>query len=575
MKLDPGSTALIAVHYQGDVVGADGAFADLFHVQVKERDLLNVTARVLTAARAAGATVVYTRVAFAPDYSDMVANSPLLAMTAKAGCLKDGSSLAEIVDAVAPVDDDTVITHKRVSGFIESGLHELLQSRGVGTVLIMGVATNASVESTARSASDLGYRTVMVEDACSCATLEAHQASIASLSLLAEIVTFADVVAALDVSRVGTARGASLSGTTTRREKGTAMADPRGDVRVALATMQARCVIRGIDLSDFQQLSAKVASWDDWWDQWTAMGEHYLALADRYRAEGWPESSGSARLRAGLAFHFGKSMAVEDDARYRELTNRSVEAVTTGLQLLDPTFERIEAPFDGRQVVGNLRRPRGVERPPLALLVPGTDSVKEEFPCWEEEFLRRGIATLTMDGPGQGEVGFELRIRHDYERPVAALLDAVTGRNDLDLSRIAAAGVSLGGYYAIRAAAFEPRITAVLANCGPWSLGDAWSQFSPLYLAKYTWNIGGGSPETARQRAERITLDGVAERIVVPALVIFGTADVLLDADLHGRRTAGAMPTAELWMFEGGNHSVTNFAAEHLGPGADWLLTHM
>lgn len=353
------------------------------------------------------------------------------------------------------------------------------------------------------------------------------------------------------------------------------MTDPRGDVGIALATMQARAVIRGIDISDYQRLSAKVGSWDDWWDQWTALGEHHLALADRCSAEGWTASAGAARVRAGVAFHFGKALAVEDDARYRELTLRSVDAVASGLGLLDPTFERIVAPFDGHRVVGNLRRPRGVSHPPLVLLVPGTESVKEEFPLWEEEFLARGMATLSMDGPGQGEVGFDLRIRHDFEAPVGALLDALTGRDDLDLTRIAAAGVSLGGYYAIRAAAFEPRITAVLANCAPWSLGDEWERIVPLYRAKYVWNLGGGSEETARERSRLMTLDGVAERVTVPALVVFGAADVLMDADAHGRRTADALPKGELWMFEGGNHGVTNFAAEHQGPGADWLLAHL
>jgi len=58
-------------------------------------------------------------------------------------------------------------------------------------------------------------------------------------------------------------------------------------------------------------------------------------------------------------------------------------------------------PFDGHYIVGNLRFPKGVERPPLALLIPGTESVKEEFPRWEEEFLIRGLATLSMDGPGK------------------------------------------------------------------------------------------------------------------------------------------------------------------------------
>ena len=75
------------------------------------------------------------------------------------------------------------------------------------------------------------------------------------------------------------------------------MTDPRGDVGVALATMRARCVIRGIDLSDYERLSEKVATWNDWSDQWTALGEHYLELADRHQAAGWPTSAGDARVR--------------------------------------------------------------------------------------------------------------------------------------------------------------------------------------------------------------------------------------------------------------------------------------
>ena len=84
-----------------------------------------------------------------------------------------------------------------MGGFTDSGLHELLQGKGVQTVVLAGVATNASLEGTARQASDLGYRTVVVEDACSAATPAAHQASIESLGLLAEIATASDVADAL------------------------------------------------------------------------------------------------------------------------------------------------------------------------------------------------------------------------------------------------------------------------------------------------------------------------------------------------------------------------------------------
>jgi nicotinamidase-related amidase len=197
MELDPRTTAVVAVHYQGDIVGPDGAFAGFFHQQVAERGVLGVTSRVLDAARAAGVPVVYTRVAWQPDYSDLDANSPLLGIVVQSGCLKDGSPLADIVAEVAPADGDNVVTHKRVGGFTGSRLHELLQSKGVQTVLFTGVATNASLEGTARQASDLGYRVVVVEDACSAATPAAHQASIESLGLLAEIASAADITAAL------------------------------------------------------------------------------------------------------------------------------------------------------------------------------------------------------------------------------------------------------------------------------------------------------------------------------------------------------------------------------------------
>ena len=63
------------------------------------------------------------------------------------------------------------------------------------------------------------------------------------------------------------------------------------------------------------------------------------------------------------------------------------------------------------------------------VLIPGLDSTKEEFFHWENAFLARGMATLSMDGPGQGEAGFRLPIRHDYEVAVAAMLDALGGRD--------------------------------------------------------------------------------------------------------------------------------------------------
>jgi nicotinamidase-related amidase len=202
MELNPATTAVIAVHMQHDIVSADGAFGGFFAAQAAERDIVGVTGKLLDAARSAGATVVYTRVAWQPGYPDLVPNSPLLAMVAQFHCLVEGSEKAEIVAELAPKDSDLVVTHQRVGGFAASPLDELLRGRGIDTVVFAGVATNASVEGTARQASDLGYRTVVVSDGCSAADQAAHDASLASLGLLAEIVTSADVAGALGAGQV-------------------------------------------------------------------------------------------------------------------------------------------------------------------------------------------------------------------------------------------------------------------------------------------------------------------------------------------------------------------------------------
>jgi len=200
MELDPRRTAVIAVHLQKDIVNADGAFGGFFAAQAVERDVVAVNQRVLDAARGAGATVVYTRVAWEPGLADLVANSPILGIVAQSGCLLEGSDKAQILPELSPQDTDLVLTHKRVGGFSSSHLDTLLRGRGVDTLLFTGVATNFSVEGTARQASDLGYRTIIVADACSAADPATHDASIASLGLLAEITTSAEVLDALRVA---------------------------------------------------------------------------------------------------------------------------------------------------------------------------------------------------------------------------------------------------------------------------------------------------------------------------------------------------------------------------------------
>lgn len=196
MKLNPSATALVSIHCQGDIIGPDGGFAQMFHEQIVARDVVGKIGQLQAASRRANVPVIYTRIAWASDYSDMQADGPLLQAVVQADCLKEGQEQTEFVDALAPQPEDTVITHQRIGGFTAE-LASALEENAVETVLFCGVATNISVESTMRAANDAGFHVALVEDACSAASPEAHQASVESLGLFGDITTVDEVQRAL------------------------------------------------------------------------------------------------------------------------------------------------------------------------------------------------------------------------------------------------------------------------------------------------------------------------------------------------------------------------------------------
>ena len=197
MELNKSTTALLACHWENDVVGPSGAFAPFYRARLESNGVIGVAKRLIDGARRSGVRVVYTRVAFAEGHRDLVTNIPLLGVVATEQCLLDGTPGTEIIDALEPQADDWIVTNTKVSAFASSDLDRRLRAAGIDTVVLFGVATNLSVESTGRSAGDLGYRVVIVSDACDAATDLAHAATLASFTLLGELATADEVLAAM------------------------------------------------------------------------------------------------------------------------------------------------------------------------------------------------------------------------------------------------------------------------------------------------------------------------------------------------------------------------------------------
>jgi nicotinamidase-related amidase len=195
--IEPARTAVVAIDFQHDIVGEGGAFAPLFHAELMRADVISVAARLLNSARAAGAKIIYSKGAFQPGYPELVPNIPILRQVSEYGCLVDGAPGTAVIDAVAPHPDDVVLTRHRVSCFHGTELDVILRGAGIDNVALAGVATNVAIESTARAAADLGYRTIVVCDACSTTSEAAHNASLESLSMLADVMPTARLLSAL------------------------------------------------------------------------------------------------------------------------------------------------------------------------------------------------------------------------------------------------------------------------------------------------------------------------------------------------------------------------------------------
>jgi pimeloyl-ACP methyl ester carboxylesterase len=347
---------------------------------------------------------------------------------------------------------------------------------------------------------------------------------------------------------------------------------PDARIEAAVANWGPRFTAQGVDPNDFARVTGPLQRWDQWLDAWVANGDLHAGLAREAERRGHVLTAGRAWVRAALAYHFAKFVWLVDLARHRAAADRAVAALRRAHGLLDPTAERLEVPFGGTVMVGTLRRPPALGRVPLVLLLPGLDSTKEEFFNWEQVFLERGMATLSLDGPGQGETGYATSIRADYEVAVTAALDALAGRahRHVDLDRVGAVGVSLGGYYAPRAAAFEPRIRAAVAIGGPYDFGDCWDGLPQLTREAFVHHSGAAGEAEGRRLAGLLDLAPVLPRLEQPLLVIFGRLDRLVPWR-QAERVAAEAPNGELVMLDDGNHVCNNMPYRYQPLAADWM----
>jgi dienelactone hydrolase len=349
--------------------------------------------------------------------------------------------------------------------------------------------------------------------------------------------------------------------------------DPR--VEAAISHWAPRFVINGVPLTDFQEVTGGCERWEDWCSAWSARAAIHEALGEKALAEGFKLSAGEHFTRAAVCYHFGKFLFVNDMAQMKQAHLKAVECRNKALPWLRPPGERVAIPYEGKQLYGILRKPQGAGRAPVVVMCMGLDSTKEEMDDYENRFLRRGLATLAFDGPGQGEAEYDFAICPEYEKPVKAVIDYVETRGDVDAARLGIWGVSLGGYYAPRAACFEKRIKACIALSGAYERSSSFEGRPVINVEAFRVRSKSANLEEAGKVSSRMSLKGIARNISCPIYIVAGTNDRLTPHTGAEKLAAEVSGPCVLSVIQGGNHVVNNLWYRYRDQTADWMATQL
>ncbi|MFD1589405.1 alpha/beta hydrolase family protein [Halorientalis brevis] len=335
---------------------------------------------------------------------------------------------------------------------------------------------------------------------------------------------------------------------------------------------------KGLDSSGIDRLKQDIDAWPDWCRAFSAVGEEH---ADRGRdalEHGNEITASEHLLRAAMYYHFGSFAWFFDEDERERAHRRAVALFRQAGAYFDPPIERIEAPApDGDYVIpGNLRvpdrNPNGLDESPLVVLLSGLDSTKEEQHTRASDFHRRGVATLTVDGAGQGEVWYHQRMTPAYPRFVSAIVDRVQSEqvSGLDATRLGIYGVSLGGFYAPQVAATDDRFDACVGLSGPFTVGPVTSHQSESLIEGFEHACKTDSLVDVDRITERMHLRDRIEDLQAPALLIAGANDHVIPP-AQTERIAHEAPNGELLYYEDGDHVCKNKAHDYRPRAADWL----
>jgi hypothetical protein len=326
--------------------------------------------------------------------------------------------------------------------------------------------------------------------------------------------------------------------------------------------------------------------------EWVRMADTLAQLADEDLLKGRKFSAGEKLRRAALYYQVAERMQGRDHPHRAETYRKALDSFNAAMLYTQEPVEHVTIPYEGRRLSALFTR-APCAASPVVVYCNGLDSTKELL--WlsflPTALAKRGISSLCIDQPGTGEA---LRLHglpatHEAERWASACVDWLEMQPDVNARRIGMTGISLGGYFAPRAVAFEPRFAAGAA----WGANHDWAEVQlkrlrregenpvPHYWNHVLWVFGAQSIDEFLVKAKGMTLDGVLERIQVPFLITHGERDRQISIEYAHRSFAGLVncPARELKILTAREGGVEHVGADNMSFGrdylADWFAEHL
>ncbi len=320
--------------------------------------------------------------------------------------------------------------------------------------------------------------------------------------------------------------------------------------------------------------------------QWVRMADKLAELATEDQQRGRKLSASQKLQRAALYYLTAERMQGHGHPGRIETYAKAQRAFRLATDLDKDNVTRYEIPYQGSFIPALFTRAEGVPGPaPCVLYVNGLDSCKELL-YWSRlpyALARRGISTLCVDQPGTGEALRlnHLHVTHESERWGTPCYEWLAARADVDPQRIGVVGISLGGYFAPRITAFEPRF----ASGAVWGANHNWAEVQqkrlkregenpvPHYWDHVMWVFGATDMKDFLKKAEGMHLNGVVDRIKVPFLVTHGAHDRQISVE-YAHQTYDQLvnsPRRELKIFTEREGGVEHVGADNMSFGRDYI----